>query len=359
MWLPSPTICNCCPFCLPFFVSGAHCSAGGPGLGTTVGRCGHGLTCERETLRCIRMTSKCHSAQDDYDRRHNNGEVGALEQRPYCDGKGRYAAFDCVPAQSCFCQSEEGERIFGEVVFASSTQNMPCGCSRFHDNIRKSLSPGVPFPVVGPRCTIEGNFNPVQCVNRTCHCVNRITGVARPGGIRIDLDKKPITDLPCYDPTVDLFPEQSRGKPPYNYTTPCLEAMREKIEFIQQSEREGFIMDFFNEVEECWPDGTYGRVMETRNDTKVCIDQRRTRIGDYVAVRNTPEYDTMDCKCAVTSQMLGVSHEKPVCCRNGNFRKIQCRRGQCRCVDSNGKQVGRESEDVTKLACHSDDWQDC
>lgn len=46
--LLSPTICNCCDFCLPLFLEGSHCSLGGPGDGVTVGRCGDGLTCIQE-----------------------------------------------------------------------------------------------------------------------------------------------------------------------------------------------------------------------------------------------------------------------------------------------------------------------
>ncbi|KOB77336.1 Uncharacterized protein OBRU01_04379 [Operophtera brumata] len=138
MWLPSPTLCNCCEFCLPFYGENEHCSTGGPGTGFTVGRCGDGLTCVpdasdghnycqrsntggpgtgftvgrcADVLTCVpdasdghnycqRMESKCHSAQDTFDASQAAGEVGAMEMRPHCDGKGNYASFDCVPAHT-------------------------------------------------------------------------------------------------------------------------------------------------------------------------------------------------------------------------------------------------------------------
>ncbi|CAH2229292.1 jg17041 [Pararge aegeria aegeria] len=98
--LPSPTICNCCDYCLPLYNKGEPCSLGGPGDGVTVGRCGHGLTCDNGTRTCVRMSTKCHDAQDDYDARHAKGETGVLERRPECDIRGDYATYDCVPSQT-------------------------------------------------------------------------------------------------------------------------------------------------------------------------------------------------------------------------------------------------------------------
>lgn len=44
--------------------------------------------------------SVCHGKQDDYDSRHLLGLTGALEQRPLCDGKGKYAPAACIPTQT-------------------------------------------------------------------------------------------------------------------------------------------------------------------------------------------------------------------------------------------------------------------
>ncbi|CAG4963897.1 unnamed protein product [Colias eurytheme] len=358
--LPSPSLCNCCEYCLPLYQQNQDCSIGGPGDGITIGRCGHGLMCDEDTRKCVRMKTKCHDLQDDYDERFSRGEVGAFEKRPYCDEKGKFAAFHCVPTQSCFCQSEDGERLFGEVLYTGPLQNMPCGCSRFHEQIKKIIDRKVQFPVAGPKCTSDGNFNPVQCVGRSCFCVNRITG-ERVGSNSIHLDEQKISDLSCYNEDLDLFPELFEGEPPYNYTTPCFMNIENKKKIIKESEEAGFIMDYFNTFDdmECLPDGTSSRVGRTANGSKICMNERSVRIGDYEAHPNTPEYKSMDCKCALTSSLMSSQASRPVCCKNGNFRPIQCYRGVCRCVDSDGRQVGKEQQNVRSLPCFTQDWQHC
>ncbi|XP_004933286.1 uncharacterized protein LOC101735440 isoform X1 [Bombyx mori] len=366
LWLPSPTLCNCCPYCLTFIEEGDHCSAGGPGTGANVGRCGDGLTCVRDDTDghsyCRRMTSDCHTAQDNFDARLRSGQVGALEHRPHCDGKGKFASFYCIPAHTCFCQSEEGERIFGEVLnLGSSTErNMHCGCSRLSWKIKKSIQTGVRLPVLTPRCTADGNFHPIQCIGNICYCVDTVTGIIEEGdGKEIDLDEEPVTELECYNPRLDFFPEFSRGEPPYQYTTPCLKDVTEKIDMFLQSIEDGFIVDYFNSFPECKPDGTYGTVLENSDGMKICADQRGVQIKDYEAKPDTPEYEAMNCNCAQTSLVMADALEKPVCCKNGNFRRIQCRRGMCRCVDTDGRQVGTDSSDVTRLPCFTANWRDC
>ncbi|CAH4032616.1 unnamed protein product [Pieris brassicae] len=361
--LPSPTVCNCCEFCLPLYARGNECSLGGPGDGMTIGRCGHGLTCDEVTRTCVRMKTKCHEAQDDYDARFARGEVGAFERRPFCDGKGKYAAFDCVPTQTCFCQSEEGERLFGEVLYTGSMQNMPCRCSRFNDEIKKTIDKSTPYPVAGPRCTSDGNFNPIQCLNNTCYCVNRIIG-ERIGSEEINLDNEPITRLSCYEKQLDLFPDLSEGDPPYSTMSPCYKSIEEKKTIIEDGSKNGFIMDYFNTFDdlECLPDGTSGRIGIFEDGSKVCINDRSERIGDYIAYPNTSEYNNMDCKCALSLSLMSSSGSRPICCRNGNFRQIQCYRGRCRCVDSNGRQIGKDEQNVRNLKCFSElgtNWQHC
>ncbi|KAL0809680.1 hypothetical protein ABMA28_011199 [Loxostege sticticalis] len=361
--LPSPTICNCCEFCLPTFNEGDHCSRGGPGLGTTIGRCGHGLTCVAEAGGnfCRRMNTPCHRAQDDFDRRHLTGNTGALEERPECDGKGKYGVVACVPTQTCFCQSETGERIFGEAPYLGpqTKQNMHCRCSRLHEEIKRNLGPGLRKPVVGPRCTPDGNFFPIQCLDRTCHCVDTATGVVRQGsGTTVNLDKRPLTDLICYDASLDPYPEQHRGEPPFNYTTTCIKGIQDRVDLIEQSRDEGFNVDFYSTVTGCLPDWSQTRIA-VRNRTRICVDDRGKQIGNYQAAPNTPEFNNMDCKCAHTTSIMGSTTETPVCCANGNFRRIQCRRGMCRCVDSDGRQEGLERADVTRLSCFTQNWRTC
>ncbi|CAG9573646.1 unnamed protein product [Danaus chrysippus] len=358
VWLPSPTICNCCKFCLPMYNKGAPCSIGGPGTGITVGRCGEGLTCDSTTRVCVRMKTKCHDAQDDYDARQARSQTGYMEVRPECDAKGNFLSNVCVPSQTCFCQSEDGERIFGEVANTGSV-SMPCTCSRLFHKIRKTISTSVPFPVVSYRCTSDGNFNPVQCFDRKCHCVDKITGI-KTGTDVVDLDEQGITDLPCYEADLDLFRPRNISQRPFQYTTPCYDSVEERRQLIGQSKKDGYNVDYFSTFTSinCLPDGTFGRTLINANGTKVCINERSVRIGNYEAKINTPQYDEMDCKCAISSSLLSSS-ERPHCCSNGNFRPIQCRRGSCYCVDSDGRQEGMQTADINSLPCYTDNWRNC
>ncbi|CAB3241850.1 unnamed protein product [Arctia plantaginis] len=363
--MPSPTVCNCCEFCLPLFAEGQTCTLGGPGMGTAIGRCGDGLTCALNTTdgvtRCVRMSSPCHTLQDQYDQLEAEGTLGMLVIRPMCDGRGKHGPVQCVNTQTCFCQSEEGERIFGEASYLgpSTLRNMQCACSRLHENIEKNISPGMTAPVVGPRCTIDGNFNPVQCLNRTCHCVNPVTGIIITEIKSINLDTHPITELPCYDPLLDNYWQNSRGDPPFKYTTTCIQNRDERVNAVLQSIEDGFNVDFGGGFTRCYPDGTYGRLGQTMTGSIICLDDRGRRIRNFEAKPGTEDFHNTDCKCAMTSYLMGAAHEKPVCCKNGNFRSIQCRRGLCYCVDSDGRQTTKENSDVTRLSCFTPDWRDC
>lgn len=189
--------------------------------------------------------------------------------------------------------------------------------------------------------------------------MDRVTGQIIDEEEKVNLDEAPLTELECYDRSLDLFPHQSQGTPPYNFTTPCLENMQNQIDLILESKLEGFNVDYFTSYPECMPDGTFGRISRTENGSKICVNEQGQQIEDYEALPNTPEFEIMDCKCAQTSAIMLSSTEKPVCCKNGNFRSVQCRRGLCRCVDEDGRQVAKENADVTRLPCYTLDWRTC
>lgn len=56
-----------------------------------------------------------------------------------------------------------------------------------------------------------------------------------------------------------------------------------------------------------------------------------------------------------------TSDAKPDCCRNGNYAAIQCRRGMCRCVDTNGNQIVQEVHYSLQesLLCYSENETIC
>ena len=104
-------------------------------------------------------SSKCYTAQKQFDDQRQAGLIGHLMQRPECDGDGNFQPVRCIPGQtwvmeclvflgkllmscclsfSCYCVDEEGKRIFGEAVHTASIQiSMRCGknLKNYHSKI--------------------------------------------------------------------------------------------------------------------------------------------------------------------------------------------------------------------------------
>lgn len=72
---------------------------------------------------------------------------------------------------------------------------------------------------------------------------------------------------PPDDAATDLFSQFYPDEAPYNYTSPCLEDLQQKVELVQTSEELGYDVQYFTELTPCYPDGSYGRVATTRNNT--------------------------------------------------------------------------------------------
>lgn len=69
-------------------------------------------------------------------------------------------------------------------------------------------------------------------------------------------------------------------------------------------------------------------------------------------------------ECARTYKLLKKSNSAvtiPFCCKNGNWSQLQCRRGNCYCVDEDGFQTVKEVSEanIEKLPCYKENWKDC
>ncbi|CAG9573638.1 unnamed protein product [Danaus chrysippus] len=94
--------------------------------------------------------------------------------------------------------------------------------------------------------------------------------------------------------------------------------------------------------------------MDTDNNT--CSSDESS---DAETVRSGEDEDNRQAnECAISSSLLSSS-ERPHCCSNGNFRPIQCRRGSCHCVDSDGRQEGMQTADINSLPCYTGNWRNC
>ena len=90
--------------------------------------------------------------------------------QPVCDNEGAFQGRQSLPGLTTSCYSKAGERLFGESGTTQADQ-MACQCSRLHHG---ELS--VEGLQARPHCLSDGDFDPLQCSNTTCFCVDRTNG---------------------------------------------------------------------------------------------------------------------------------------------------------------------------------------
>lgn len=347
--------------CLTNLKEGEYCSKGSPGSPMPDSICGDGLYCtvkkgiQHPTCEKMYETSRCYQAKRKFNNDLKNGLIGHLQQPPSCDGDGNYNPIVCIPGQNCFCVDEKGARIFGDGVHQRNIDFiMHCGCSRMNDKLKDLVEQR--FPFFTTRCKSDGSFEPLQCFDNLCLCIDERTGSPTSDikNLTMNVNGDEATallglrDLPCYDEKIHLDE--------FNYARPCEILKRRLINTIFESKRGEFI-DAETHVDICDPDGSFKSV-QMDDLLTFCVDQRGNQIEDFVVEKNSYDARNMDCKCARARQLLIDNNylELPECCPNGNYRKVACRRGFCHCVDANGLQVSVEVIDMqkTKLPCFQD-----
>ncbi|CAH1991359.1 unnamed protein product [Acanthoscelides obtectus] len=348
---PSPTTCNCCDdYCLEYLHEGDSCSAGNPSSQPVTKMCGPGLACQTPSDAdddgiCSRMITDCTKRQDDYDERRMSGTLGSMELRQECDGEGFFESYKCIPGQSCYCVSKNGTRIFGETDFIGVPSfTMQCKCSRDYEEALlitgQDLGPHQHF-----RCSADGSYDQLQCIDDSCLCVNPFDGSPT-------YPEDPLTDISkISSETLECYSDLRSGEYYKTCEREYLQAL-EKMNCLQK--QTGFNEIFNYNFPRCDIDGTYKAVQENATH-KMCVDKDKTILT--VILKTDPLAEKMDCKCLRATSIIS-SAEKPTCNKDtGNYEPIQCRRGVCRCVDSDGNQVCNKSpcevvvEKKDKLIC--------
>lgn len=336
--MTEPSTCSCCDYCIVYLEEGDDCVLNGQGLPVHEAVCGPGLWCMKESdsdfAACVPLISDCTNEQREYDQALKNGTLGFTQVRPLCDEKGDYLPAHCIGGSICYCVNPQGERIFGEQVYSASSlqETMTCECSlaawkaeQFAAEMKMYSQP--------IHCLEDGSYDPLQCSTDRCRCLQARSNVpdADHGILEINI----MEDNPaCFDPNI-----HQKGK----YKRECEEKAFKIMQDKEQLLSEG-ILPMGLRIPDCQYDGRYNRVMVTDTE-KICIDPDGNSLG-YTVLRNDTLSDGMDCNCARTRFLMerqGLT-ELPTCCANGNFRRKQCRRGLCYCVDCNGNQEGKETD---------------
>ncbi|CAH1110393.1 unnamed protein product [Psylliodes chrysocephalus] len=344
VFLTPPTTCNCCQFCLDNLNEGEECSTGDVSDPVPKEICGPGLFCKTKSQDefdgvCSRMETDCMNRQNDYDAREAAGTLGTMEVRQECESNGEFVSYKCIPGQTCYCVNEKGNRIFGEADFTSIPDlELKCKCSRDYEDatvvIGRELNPVEHF-----RCAANGDYENVQCINDQCFCVDAYDGVPTyPDEPTVNITEISNTTLKCY-----------KKQQPWHYQKCELEYIKILNEY-NSFKKDGYNMLLGFEYPKCDMDGTYQAVQENITH-KFCVDKEGIILKTVDKVANSSIANSMDCKCVRAS--LITTNEKPDCIENGNYAPIQCRRGSCRCVDSDGNQVCKnvncEVDEVNKV----------
>ena len=134
--------------------------------------CGPGLTCTQNATGAFCMSiaqTPCAKARQDYaDAARNMRNPGQLE--PNCDALGAYQGPQPLPGLTTSCYSKDGLRLYGESGITEDGE-MSCQCSQLHHG-EVSVDGLQPRP----HCLTNGNFDPLQCSNSTCFCVDQTNG---------------------------------------------------------------------------------------------------------------------------------------------------------------------------------------
>lgn len=328
--------CGCCKQCILQLSKDQTC---GPELSDR--ECGPGLTCAPKDGKyfCMKKNTTCVQAQYEFDGRKQKGEVGMYEARPECDREGEYVAKKCTPGGSCYCIDKEGKRIFGEglpdAVLAGET--MDCQCSRDYEVAKqlRALDTAAFF-----HCLPNGNYDKLQCIAQACFCINPTDQSLA------SVNKEPITnveDLPCFKEEIHVN----------KYYRPC-EVERNQARQLRFQYSRNNVTVITIDLPICTPDGYYHPLRKSES-RMYCANPHGEKIEDFEVGEDSASAKTMNCNCARSRYWLDSSKvSKPTCCKNGNFRPIQCRGGVCFCVNSNGDQVGLEvpSANYASLNCH-------
>ncbi|KAF5277455.1 hypothetical protein FQR65_LT15992 [Abscondita terminalis] len=349
LFLPGAGPCNCCEYCVENLGRDEECSTGDPSVITPTSICGSGLSCQKaledEVGTCQPMDSPCVNQQVAYDQNVQLGNIGYLETKPSCAHDGSYNYFHCVPGEICFCVSEDGERIFGEVLFTPNPYFfLKCACSRNYHKA-KQINDRNLYPSEYFRCQPNGDYDTIQCINKKCLCVDADNGhMTYPEKSMVNITQISASNLPCFNNETHMEAD---------YYKDCESAYLDALNTTKQYQKDGFEM-IGKIMPNCQLDGRYAPVQETLT-TKYCSDVSGNRLGNYELVKTNPLALTMNCNCARIRTIL-YGYETPECCINGNYKPIQKRRGLCRCVDKNGVQVGKEVDcrNVDQLKCFTD-----
>ncbi|CAG2175191.1 unnamed protein product [Oppiella nova] len=356
---------GCCPACVHYLNEYDSCK-----VGSLIYRCRNGLFCNPSTKQCnipsVDPTQKkCLIEYHNRNQVANKGlkfyietnkrktdimyypmeyETDLLDM-PDCDDEtGHYKIKQCGQ-EKCFCVNpEDGQFTFG-LSLKDMAENVTCKCAdHFHkkymgsDGDFRNLEDNAQIHM---KCDSAGNFEPLQCVNGTCFCVDEKTG--QPSSTKAALYGA-LQTLPCFD--LEKSKKMNTKESDPNYQNGCdklvLRSESLSLEFLKK----GTELSNMGDVT-CSYDGRYGS-RQCNAFQCFCVNPSdSTLAGNYRIDRSAGKMNEMSCRCALQEfyqTKENLPYSKLQCDTLGNFNPFQCSNGgrECYCVDENGSRISKK-----------------
>lgn len=240
--------------------------------------------------------------------------------KPLCLDDGTWAPKQCkgeATSGRCFCYDTVGNRIFGQ-AFIDKSENMTCACSRRKAEIRRQGS----RPYSTLHCDSMGNYEPLQCDDGHCWCVQNKTGELISKVVPSSL----MNLLPCYS-------KEDVGE---SYTRQCESEQWAQENLLLEFNLHGTKYVNFPQVI-CDADGNYGNYQRVGAEV-YCKWKDNTNIGSYKTAIDS-DIQNVNCYCARDLKIYESigSTQYLECTPNGNYRPEQYLTNEkWYCVDKDG-----------------------
>jgi len=203
-------------------------------------------------------------------------------------------------------------------------------------------------------CLPDGSYDPLQCVDGKCTCVDDEGGPVSERRVHVAL--LDANSPSCFNATL--------GHQQWQWARACERQRYDALLRVKELRDAGVVV--FPALPTCGLDGRFER-LQSRGESLYCADVDGAQIEAFGVDRSDATARVANCHCARTRLTLAEAAEEsalapelPECCPNGNFRAWQCARGLCYCVDAHGAQLFQEvnEELLEQLPCYLGDPAD-
>lgn len=318
------SLCGACPICVTYLDENKPCGLDpAPPGGVPKSTCRPGLEC-RGWSKKICQKKDLHGCLQDKEHRRELIETQELFEGawiPNCKGE-EYEAKQCK-GQKCFCYGKNGERLFGQAE-RHLAENMTCSCSVALFHVQSTTGTAW-MTEPHEHCTLDGNYEELQCAGKVCFCANPVTGMHK--GLVTHIDYLML--LPCYDAS-------QRRK---FYLTECESIVQRSRLLAHQFSQKGIKITGLDEVT-CDFDGSFGRT-QCLPDSCICTDRNGNKYKSYgIARYHLKDVSSMLCNCArdeYDRDVNGAQFSKFQCTSEGNYAFHQTIDKEDMCVDEDGE----------------------